>query len=101
MFFNWGVLQLGLTLHQNNVSINQVILLQTPLTGFYPEDEFMARIPEQEIERLKNEVSVERLIESSGIALKKAGKDLLGCCPFHEDDTTISTTIRGQLRNKK
>lgn len=47
----------------------------------------MARIPEDEIERLKNEVSVQRLIEDSGIALKKAGKDLLGCCPFHEDDT--------------
>ena len=47
----------------------------------------MARIPEQEIERLKNEVSVERLVEASGIELKKAGKDLLGRCPFHEDDT--------------
>lgn len=47
----------------------------------------MPRIPEAEIERLKNEVSVERLIESSGIALKKVGKDLQGCCPFHEDDT--------------
>src|SRR5882724_3569446 len=47
----------------------------------------MARIPEQEIERLKNEVSVERLVEASGILLKKSGKDLLGRCPFHEDDT--------------
>jgi len=47
----------------------------------------MARIAETEIERLKNEVSVERLIEDAGIALKKAGKDLLGCCPFHEDAT--------------
>lgn len=47
----------------------------------------MARIPETEIERLKNEISVERLIESSGIELKKSGKDLTGCCPFHEDDT--------------
>lgn len=47
----------------------------------------MARIPDSELERLKNEVSVERLIESSGVALKKAGKDLLGCCPFHEDAT--------------
>ena len=47
----------------------------------------MARIPEQEIERLKNEVSVERLVEASGIELKKTGKDLLGRCPFHEDDT--------------
>lgn len=47
----------------------------------------MARIPETELERLKTEVSVERLVEASGIALKKSGKDLTGCCPFHEDDT--------------
>ncbi len=47
----------------------------------------MARIPDTEIERLKNEVSVERLIESSGIPLQKTGKDLTGQCPFHEDDT--------------
>ena len=47
----------------------------------------MARIPEQEIERLKNEVSVERLVEASGIELKKSGKDMLGRCPFHEDGT--------------
>jgi DNA primase catalytic core len=47
----------------------------------------MARIPEQDIERLKNEVSVERLVEAAGIELKRGGKDLLGRCPFHEDDT--------------
>ena len=47
----------------------------------------MARIPEAEIERLKNEVSVERLVEAAGIALAKSGKDRLGRCPFHEDDT--------------
>ena len=47
----------------------------------------MARIPETEIERLKNEVSMERLIESAGIALAKAGKDRIGKCPFHQDDT--------------
>lgn len=47
----------------------------------------MARIPENEIERLKSEVSVERLIEAAGIELKKTGKDLAGKCPFHEDDT--------------
>ena len=47
----------------------------------------MARIPEQEIERLKNEVSVEHLIEAAGIELKRGGKDLLGRCPFHEDAT--------------
>ena len=47
----------------------------------------MARIPETEIERLKNEISVERLIEVAGIELKKSGKDLAGRCPYHEDDT--------------
>ena len=47
----------------------------------------MARIPDTDIERLKSEVSVERLVESSGIELKRSGKDWLGCCPFHEDDT--------------
>ena len=45
----------------------------------------MARIPEAELERLKAEISVERLVEASGISLKRAGKDLLGRCPFHED----------------
>jgi DNA primase len=45
----------------------------------------MARIPESDIERLKDEVSVARLVESAGIALKKSGKDLIGTCPFHAD----------------
>ena len=45
----------------------------------------MPRIPDTEIERLKNEVSVERLVEASGVVLKKAGKDMLGRCPFHDD----------------
>ena len=47
----------------------------------------MARIPDTEIERLKNEVAVERLVQESGIELKRGGKDWLGRCPFHEDDT--------------
>jgi DNA primase catalytic core len=47
----------------------------------------MARIPEQDIERLKNEVAVERLIENAGITLRKSGKDKIGLCPFHEDQT--------------
>ncbi len=45
----------------------------------------MARIPQEEIERLKTEVAVERLVEASGVSLKRGGKDLLGRCPFHED----------------
>jgi DNA primase len=46
---------------------------------------FMARIPENELERLKSEISVQRLAEARGIVLKPHGKDLIGLCPFHED----------------
>lgn len=28
-----------------------------------------------------------RLVEASGVELKKGGRDLLGRCPFHEDAT--------------
>jgi DNA primase catalytic core len=45
----------------------------------------MARIPEEQIERLKQEVSIERLAESAGVELKRHGADLLGLCPFHDD----------------
>ncbi len=33
----------------------------------------MERIPDAELERLKSEISVERLIEAAGIALRPAG----------------------------
>ena len=45
----------------------------------------MARIPEAVIERLKREVSVERLAEARGVKLRRHGADLIGLCPFHED----------------
>jgi len=45
----------------------------------------MARIPEDEVERLKREVSVQRLAEARGIKLHRHGADLLGLCPFHDD----------------
>jgi DNA primase len=47
----------------------------------------MARITEAELERLKSELSLVRIIEDSGIDLKKRGKDHVGCCPFHDDKT--------------
>jgi len=46
----------------------------------------MARIPEDEINRLKNDIAVQRLAESRGIVLKKHGQDLIGLCPFHDDN---------------
>ena len=45
----------------------------------------MARIPDEEIERLKREVSVQRLAEARGIKLRGQGDNLLGLCPFHDD----------------
>ena len=47
----------------------------------------MARIPEAEIERLKEQVSLVSLAEAAGVTLRRTGSDFTGCCPFHEDDT--------------
>jgi CHC2-type zinc finger protein/Toprim domain-containing protein/DNA primase-like protein len=46
----------------------------------------MARIPDEVIERLKSEVSLQRLAEAQGITLKKHGQDVIGLCPFHDDN---------------
>ena len=45
----------------------------------------MARIPEHEVERLKKEISVQRLAEAQGVKLTRHGADLVGKCPFHDD----------------
>jgi DNA primase len=47
----------------------------------------MARIADGVIERLKTEVSVQRLAETRGVVLTKHGADLHGRCPFHDDRT--------------
>jgi DNA primase catalytic core len=47
----------------------------------------MARIPEPVVERLKTEISIQRLAEARGVAFAKHGADLIGRCPFHEDRT--------------
>jgi DNA primase catalytic core len=52
----------------------------------------MARIPQEEIERIKREVSIERLAVAQGIVLKPHGKDLIGLCIWH-NDTSPSLVI--------
>ena len=47
----------------------------------------VARIPDAELARLKAEVSVQRLVEGCGVELRQQGKDLVGACPFHDDDS--------------
>ena len=47
----------------------------------------MARIPEEEIERIKRETDLAALVRSRGVELHKHGsKDFAGKCPFHQDD---------------
>jgi hypothetical protein len=45
----------------------------------------LARVPAEELEKLKAEVSLERLAEAKGVQLRRHGADLLGLCPFHDD----------------
>ena len=47
----------------------------------------MARIPASELEQLKTQVSLQRLVEASGVQLTRHGADLVGRCPFHPDRT--------------
>jgi len=42
----------------------------------------MARVKNDDIERLKDDVPLQRLVESYGVKLKKKGKDLIGLCPL-------------------
>jgi DNA primase len=45
----------------------------------------MARIPEEEITRIKEQTDLVALIQSRGVALKQQGTNWTGFCPFHED----------------
>ena len=47
----------------------------------------MARIPDSELERLKKEIPIERLVLGFGVELKRHGAELIGTCPFHDDKT--------------
>ena len=47
----------------------------------------MARIPDEQIQRIKQEVSLLRLVESQGYEITKQGKDYVVHCPFHDDKT--------------
>ena len=48
----------------------------------------MPRYTDKELDQVKQGVDLVALVRSKGIELKKHGsKDLIGHCPFHEDDT--------------
>ena len=54
----------------------------------------MARIPDEEIERLKREIAIERLVTGFGVELKRAGANLVGRCPFTTTVARSFTTAR-------
>src|SRR5580700_391604 len=45
----------------------------------------MAYVPPEVKERIKQEVSIQRLAEARGIQLRRVGRSLMGLCPFHKD----------------
>lgn len=47
----------------------------------------MARIPADELARLKSDVSLLALVEQQGYTVTRMGKDHAIQCPFHDDDT--------------
>jgi DNA primase len=53
----------------------------------------MARIPEEEIARLKASVSLAKLVQARGVELRRVGKDLVGRCPLHEGDSDPSLHV--------
>jgi DNA primase len=42
-------------------------------------------VPDEVKQRLKREVSIQRLAEARGVKLRRSGKELIGLCPFHDD----------------
>ena len=56
----------------------------------------MARIPDADIERIKQSTDLTALVRSRGIDLKKHGKDLIGHCPFHADKTPSFVVTPGK-----
>ena len=56
----------------------------------------MARIPDDELERLKRDVDLEKLVREAGVELKGRGDNLLGLCPFHDDKNPSLVVTRSK-----
>ena len=57
-------------------------------------------IEQAEIDRVKRETDLAKLVESSGVRLKRKGKQLAGLCPFHDDrEPSLIVDPKKQLWN--
>lgn len=53
----------------------------------------MSRIPDSDIERIKQTTDLVAIIKDRGVKLRKRGKQYRGHCPFHPDEKTPSFTV--------
>jgi len=57
-------------------------------------------IEQAEIDQVKRETDLVKLVESSGVKLKRKGKQLAGLCPFHDDhEPSLIVDPKKQLWN--
>jgi DNA primase len=57
-----------------------------------------SRIPAATIERIRSRVDLVRLVEEAGVTLRRSGKNYIGRCPFHQDDSpSFSVSAERQL----
>ena len=68
----------------------------------------MPYVPPELKERIKREVSIQRLAEARGIKLRRSGKELIGLCPFHKDtnpslniDRSKTFGLQGRVRRRR
>ena len=47
----------------------------------------MARFTDEELTKIKQDISLIRIMEAQGHQFKKHGKDYVCTCPFHDDKT--------------
>lgn len=60
----------------------------------------MQRITDEELNQLKQEISLADLVRSSGVELKAHGENLIGLCPFHDDkNPSLVITPKKKLWN--
>ncbi len=45
----------------------------------------MPYIPQEELDRIKQQTNLVALVQAKGVTLKPHGKDLIGLCPLHDD----------------
>ncbi len=59
----------------------------------------MARIPDSEVERIKRDTDLVALVQAAGVELRRHGANLVGRCPFHDDQGPSLVVTPGNGKN--